>query len=305
MDGRSRRHGWMLATPPAAYMALFFVAPALLLLVMSFWSAKAFQITPDATLANYVRALSSAAFQKVTWNAVWIGLAASAVTLALGLPLAYYLTFVRRSRAIYYLVLITWFSSYLVRIYAWRTLLGTNGLLNSLLLTTGLVEEPVAAFLFSPFAVLVTLVHIYLPFAVLLLVAALRDVGVDLVDAARDLGAGPLTAVVRVVIPNALTGVLGTFVFTFILVAGDYVTPQMLGGSSGQTTGLIIADQFRKTGNWPLGAAQAFLMVVIAGLVYLACIGLVRLAGLAPRRPSRRARPAGTLEISPLARTAS
>lgn len=304
MDGRSGRHGLGLAAAPAAYMLAFFVAPALLLFVMSFWSAKAFQITPDATLANYARALTSAAFHKVTWNAVWIGLAASAATLALGLPIAYYLTYVRRSRAIYYLILVTWFSSYLVRIYAWRTLLGTNGLLNSVLMATGLVDEPVAAFLFSPFAVLVTVVHIYLPFAVLLLVAALRDVGADLVSAARDLGAGPLEAFFRVVVPNAMTGVLGAFVFTFILVAGDYVTPQMLGGSSGQTTGLIVADQFRKTGNWPLGAAQAFLMVVIAGLVYAGCVVLVRAAGLAPRRRSRRVE-ALAAPSAPIARTAS
>jgi spermidine/putrescine transport system permease protein len=303
VDAQSRQYGRAFAAGPAVYMAVFFVAPALLLFVMSFWSAKAFQITPDMTLANYARALASAAFLKVTWNAVWIGLAASSLTLAFGLPLAYYLTYVRPSKAIYYLILVTWFSSYLVRIYAWRTLLGTSGLLNSLLLQLGLVDAPIEALLFSPFAVLVTVVHIYLPFAVLMLVASLRDVSGDLLNAARDLGAGPLTAFVRVGIPNALTGVLGAFIFTFILVAGDYVTPQMLGGSSGQTTGLIIADQFRKTGNWPLGAAQAFLMVVIAGVVYLASVVLVRAAGLAPRR-RRRSALAPAAQLQPIPRAA-
>ncbi len=261
-------------------MIAFFVVPGLLLFSYSFWTASAFRISPDFVLTNYWSSLRSPLFLKVTTNALFIGLVTAAVTVVLSVPVAYYLTYVTRSKIIFYLVLITWFSSYLVRIYAWRTLLGTNGLLNAALLQLGLISSPVEAFLFSPFAVGITLVHIYLPFAILMIISAMSEIRKELIEASRDLGTGPLGAFFRVVAPNAIQGLIGAFMLTFILAASDYVTPQMLGGSSGQTTGLLIADQFRKTGNWPLGAAQAFLMFVVSVAVYLVLVALCRATGL-------------------------
>ncbi|TIQ02115.1 MAG: ABC transporter permease, partial [Mesorhizobium sp.] len=125
---------------------------------------------------------------KVTFNAIRIGLFTATVTLILSIPVGYYLVYVSRSQTILYLILVTWFSSYLVRIYAWRTLLGTSGVLNTVLLQLGVIDHPVSAFLFSPFAVTITLVHIYLPFCILLVVSSLSEIKRDLVDAARDLG---------------------------------------------------------------------------------------------------------------------
>lgn len=279
-----RRLGGILSLPPALFMLAFFVVPTLLLLVYSFWRSAAFRILPDFQFGNYLGALTSPLFRTVTTNAIVIGLVTAAITTLLALPIGYYLTYVRRSRLIFALVLITWFSSYLVRIYAWRTLLGTNGLLNTVLLQLGLVDAPIEAFLFSPFAVAITLIHIYLPFAILLVVSAFSEIKPELIEASRDLGTSELGAFFRVVAPNAANALVGGFVLTFILAAGDYVTPQMLGGSSGQTTGLIIADQFRKTGNWPLGAAQALIMFGVAVAIYGLVIAAGRLCGLVPRR---------------------
>jgi spermidine/putrescine transport system permease protein len=289
MKTSSRRLGLVLAAPAALYMAAFCVLPGVLLFIYSFWTASSFQIRPDFVLTNYIGSLSSPLFHKVTLNAILIGLSTATIMLILAMPVGYYLVYVRRSQFILYLILLTWFSSYLVRIYAWRTLLGTNGLLNALLLQFGLVDAPVAALLFSPFAVAVTLVHINLPFAILLVVSALSDVKKELVEASRDLGTSALGAFFRVIAPNAANGLIGAFMLTFIFVAGDYVTPQLVGGASGQTTGLIIADHFRKTGNWPLGAAQSFLMFVIAVLAYVTILALGRAIGLVPRRSTRRA----------------
>lgn len=286
--------GGLLAAPAAIYMLVFFVAPSLVLFAYSFWTAASYRIEPDFVLTNYIDSLTSGLFWKVTLNAVTIGVVTAAVSLALAIPVAYHLVYVARSQVILYLVLLTWFSSYLVRIYAWRTLLGTNGVLNTVLLQLGLIDEPIGAFLFSSFAVTITLVHIYLPFCILLVVAALSEIKKELIDAARDLGASALGAFFRVVAPNAANGLVGAFMLTFILVAGDYVTPQMLGGQSGQTTGLLIADQFRKTGNWPLGAAQAFLMFLISLAVWGLLIALGRASGLiVPRRAPVRASAGG------------
>lgn len=280
----SQKSGGLLAAPAAIYMLVFFIAPAILLFSYSFWMSSGFRIVPDFVLTNYISAIRSALFLRVTWNAVIIGLITASVTLCLSIPVGYYLTYVTRSKIVFYLILITWFSSYLVRIYAWRTLLGTNGLLNAALLQLGIINAPVQAFLFSPFAVAITLTHIYLPFAILMVVSSMSEIKKELIEAARDLGSSALGAFFRVVAPNAAQGLIGAFMLTFILVAGDYVTPQMVGGSSGQTTGLLIADQFRKTGNWPLGAAQAFLMFLVSLAIYLAVLVLGRLTGLIPAK---------------------
>jgi len=282
----SQRTGGVLAAPAAIYMLLFFVVPAILLFSYSFWMSSGFRIVPDFVLTNYISALRSPLFLRVTYNAIVIGLVTASVTLCLSIPVGYYLTYVARSKIIFYLVLVTWFSSYLV----WRTLLGTNGLLNAVLLQLGIVDTPVQAFLFSPFAVAITLTHIYLPFAILMVVSAMSEIKAELIEASRDLGTSALGAFFRVVAPNAAQGLIGAFMLTFILVAGDYVTPQMVGGSSGQTTGLLIADQFRKTGNWPLGAAQAFLMFLVSLVIYALVLALGRLTGLIPAK--RKTKPA-------------
>jgi len=286
----SQRTGGILAAPAAIYMLLFFVVPAILLFSYSFWMSSGFRIVPDFVLTNYISAIRSPLFLRVTYNAIVIGLITASVTLCLSIPVGYYLTYVARSKVIFYLILVTWFSSYLVRIYAWRTLLGTNGLLNAVLLQLGIVDTPVQAFLFSPFAVAITLTHIYLPFAILMVVSAMSEIKAELIEASRDLGTSALGAFFRVVAPNAAQGLIGAFMLTFILVAGDYVTPQMVGGSSGQTTGLLIADQFRKTGNWPLGAAQAFLMFLVSLVIYALVLALGRFTGLIPAR--RKTKPA-------------
>lgn len=284
------RTGALLATPAILYMLVFFVVPSLILFAYSFWSSASYRIVPDFQFQNYLGSLASPVFWKVTFNAIRIGLFTAAITLILSIPVSYYLVYVSRSQTILYLILITWFSSYLVRIYAWRTLLGTSGVLNTVLLQLGVIDHPVSAFLFSPFAVTITLVHIYLPFCILLVVSSLSEIKRDLVDAARDLGTSSIGAFFMVIAPNAANGLVGAFMLTFILVAGDYVTPQMLGGSSGQTTGLLIADQFRKTGNWPLGAAQAFLMFGVSIILYVVITVLGRATGLIVKRRAKTER---------------
>ncbi|MEP9387431.1 ABC transporter permease [Mesorhizobium sp. KR9-304] len=280
--------GRLLAAPAAFYMLAFFVVPTAILFVYSFWTAASYRIVPDFVFSNYLNSLASPLFWRVTVNAIVIGLVTAAATLLLAVPVAYYLTYVSRSQAILYLILITWFSSYLVRIYAWRTLLGTSGVLNTILLQLGLIDAPVEALLFSRFAVAITLVHVYLPLCILMVVSSLRDIKPELVEASRDLGTSPIGAFFRVIAPNAANGLVSAFILTFILVAGDYVTPQMLGGSSGQTTGLLIADQFRKTGNWPLGAAQAFIMFAVSGILYAVIVVAGRTTGLLPGRKRLR-----------------
>ena len=131
---------------------------------------------------------------------------------------------------------------------------------------------------------MIALVHIYLPLTLLMLLSALRDVRTDYLEAARDLGASSLATLVKVTIPMIHRGLVSAFMFTLVLASGDYVAPQVLGGTSSMTVGLLISNQFRQTGNWPFGAAMAFICFAVFTLIYLAVVLLLRALGLAPNR---------------------
>lgn len=272
-----------MVTPLALFILLFFIIPSLLLFSYSFWIAQNYQFTPALSPDNYLKALSTPIFYSVTWTGLKIGFVTGLLSLVASFPVAYFIVFKTRSNLIFYFVILTWFSSYLVRIYAWRTILGTNGLINSGLMSLGVIDAPLTFLLFSPLAVIITLVHIFLPFALLLLVSALREVRPEYLEAARDLGASFRTTMTRVVLPLTSTGVVGTFMFTFILAAGDYVTPQLVGGRTGVTTGVLIADQFKKTGNWPYGSAMAFILLAVFLMVYLLVLQFTRVCRWTPR----------------------
>ncbi len=160
------------------------------------------------------------------------------------------------------------FGGYLVRIYAWRTILGDEGLINTFLIWLGLIREPLRFLLFSRFAVFITLVNFLLPFGVLPLYGALQNVPRDAIEAARDLGAGPLAIFRTVLLPLTATGIKIAFAFAFVLAAGDYVTPELVGGTNGIMIGNVIADQFGVAYNWPLGAALAITTLLVVLLVF-------------------------------------
>jgi spermidine/putrescine transport system permease protein len=160
-----------------------------------------------------------------------------------------------------------------MKIYAWKTILGNEGLLNSALVSLGVVDRPIAALLYSPGAVVVTLVHLVLPFAILPIYGAMRGISPIELEAARDLGARPWRVVRDVLVPRCRAGVVGAFAATFLLAAGDYVTPTLVGGKM-TMIGNLIAPQFGQWFNWPLGAAMSFVMLAMA-LVVLALANLV------------------------------
>lgn len=276
--------GGLLALPPMLYLILLFVLPCALLVLYSFWSAKAFVLDYAWNLDNYRRIIGSQAFLWTTWSGVQNGLWTASLSLLFSFPVAWFITYRVRSGWILYLVLLSWFSSYLVRVYAWRTILGTNGLLNSLLMSSGLIDRPLEFLLFSQFATVLTLIHIMFPFTLLMLVSGLREVKPDFIHAAKDLGASDTQVLIRVVMPMMHKAIVGSFMLSFILAAGDYVTPQMLGGRDGVTSGLLIANQFRSAGNWPMGAAMALVLALVFLVTYVLFVRLLSILRLAPGR---------------------
>lgn len=258
--------------PAAAFYALFFLVPLGLLVAYSFFevSQASLQVEPAFMLDNYRAAVTGGLYRELIVRTVLLALVVACVVVMLAYPFAYIATFTfpRRRELLLFLVLASIFGGYLVRIYAWRTILGEEGLVNSLLHSIGLIDAPLSFLIFSRFAVVVTLVNILLPFAVLPLYAAMQNVPRDALEAARDLGGGPLTVFRSVTLPLTATGLRIAFAFAFVLASGDFVTPALVGGTDGLMIGNVIADQFGVAFNWPLGAALAIATLFVVLAVY-------------------------------------
>ncbi|NIM94760.1 MAG: ABC transporter permease subunit [Anaerolineales bacterium] len=283
---RPRSLLYMYISPVTAVLIIFFVVPTLIFFLNSFFVGHAFQIRRELTLENYLYTLTSGVYRTVTINALFVGFLTATFSVLLAYPLAYFLAFkVRKGRnIILFLVVISLLSGYLVRVYAWRTFLGKQGIINTFLLWIGVIDEPLLFLLFSRLAVIITLTNIFVPFTVLPILASLANISTDLIEAARDLGAKPFTAFIKVTLPLSLTGVVSGFVYTFVLSSWDYITPELVGGNTGMMIGRSIADQFVRVGNWPRGSSISFVVLGIFVLLFL----ITRIARKLLRRKPRR-----------------
>jgi spermidine/putrescine transport system permease protein len=263
-------------------MLLFLVVPLLVFALYSVMTNALYDVKLPLTLSAYRSALTSALNRTLARNSFVVGMSTAVLTVAVGLPVAYWLRFVASRSRIVVLFLITasMFASYLVRIYAWRTILGSRGVVNSGLQRLGVIDEPLGFLLYSRFAVTLALVHIFLPYVVLVLYAAMAPLGRGLLEAGQDLGAGSSLLWRRVILPIMAAPTFSAFVFVFILSAADYVTPQFLGGTSGVTLGVQIQSNFITVGNWPLAAATSILMLISFFLIYLLGSAALRWARL-------------------------
>jgi spermidine/putrescine transport system permease protein len=252
-----RRDAWFLA-PALAIVAVMLLAPMGLLLVISFWSVRSFKLQPDFSVAAWARFFVN--YGGLTLYTLVIGIVTAFLCVAIGMAFAYAVRFKagRFGDALVMVTMVTLFGGYLVKIYAWKSILGADGLLNQALMTLGILDAPAPWLLYSRGAVIVTLMHFLLPFAILPLYASLRNVSVATLEAARDLGATPTQTFWRVVVPQCRAGLFAAFAFIFLLAAGDYVTPLLIGGTSGSMLGQFIALEFSTRFNWPAGAAMSF-----------------------------------------------
>lgn len=257
----------LLFLPVLVLLALCMAVPLAVMLVHSFWRMEGFSLYRDVSLENYAYVLSNIIYLKLTVKAAVYGLIVTALTMLLGFPIAYFMArhLSRAKAAFLNAIIIPLFTSDLIRYFAWRTILGTHGILNDTLLALGLIGEPIETFAFSPFAVIVSLVHIYLPFMILALWVSLEAIDPALIDAAMDLGARPFRTLRTVTLPLSVPGLVAGTLFVFVPVAGEYFGVNMMGGTTGFTITNAINNQFASSLDWPLGSALSF--------VLLACIG--------------------------------
>ena len=270
---------WLIYLPPLFWLIAFLVLPVLLMALFSFrpdmrgdlfqaWSPTIEQYARLAATGSYWRLLGISSLTA-------LGIGVSAVILAY--PLAYFLVFHAGHRTAFYLILllIPFWTSYLLRIMAWKILLGTEGVINSFLIYVGLIQEPLTALLYNRTAVILTLIYVWIPFAALPIFASLQRIDRVLFEAAADLGARPYHQFTRVTLPLSAPGVLAAFFMVFIPTVGEYVTPLLVGGSRGFLYGNIIQDFFTKAANWPLGSALSMIMLVATLVLVLLAARLI------------------------------
>lgn len=254
-------------TPALAIFGLFFALPMAYLLVVTFWRIKRYRLTPDFTLSNYADVFGD--YLHALGFTLAIALVIALITTALAFAIAYLIRF--RSGLFGQIILLsalaTLFGGYLVKIYAWKAMLGAQGSINLLLITLGLIDEPISWLLYSPAAVVITLVHFMLPFALLPILAGLRGVSEAPLEAARDLGARPWQITKDVVLPQCRGSLFSAFSLAFLIPAGDYVTPRLVGGTETFMVGNFIENLFVGRMNAPMGAALAFTTLLACGIV--------------------------------------
>ena len=268
----SRTYKAVVSLPPMLWVGLFLLLPYALMFAHSFWTVREGILVHQWNLQNYGKLLHNAVYAEVFLRTVRIAAGVTVLSLLLGYPLAYYMSFRSgaRKEILYQLVIVPLWVSYLVRGYAWKTILGSEGVLNGFLQYLHITREPVSFFLYSPFAVVLMLTHIYTPFVFLPLYASLEHIPRNLLEASQDLGASSGKTFLRVILPLSLPGLLAGAIFAFLLTLGDFLAPLLVGGPSSIMIANIVQSLFGTAYDWPLGAAiSVCIFVLTISLLFL------------------------------------
>lgn len=259
------RSAALFVVPAAAWLLVFGVAPLVLLVLMSFWTSSIFGLSTEFTLDNYRVLVADPVYALVLLQTLRIALTVTIAALLIAYPIAFLLAFLQgyRKSILLIIMFIPFWSSYVVRTFVWMPMLGRTGLVNTTLLHLGIISEPLDWLLYNEAATQIGLIYVYLLFMLLPIYMSLDRLDHKLIEAAADLGAGPVRSFLRVVLPLSLPGVISGCVMVFLLTTGAYVTPQLLGGPSGIMYGNIIAAQYTTTNNWALGAALSVVLIVV------------------------------------------
>ena len=265
--GSARTGFWprLLAAFAYGLPIVLIIAPLLSFLAYSLFRMENGQIVSDLSLVNYRRFFSDAIFIPILWKTCLLCITVAALATLIGYPVAFLLANLKGRRRYFVLlmVLVPLLMSYIIKIYAIRSILGGNGFLNRFLLWTGLIEQPLTLFVFNLNAVLLTLTILLIPFAILPIFLSLERIPRNLIEASSDLGASSMQTFARIVLPLSMPGIVTAATFVFVLAIGDFLTPQMVGGQSGFTFGRIVYSQFGTAFNWPFGAALATILAIV------------------------------------------
>jgi spermidine/putrescine transport system permease protein len=268
----SRTYKSIISLPPLLWVGLFLLLPYALMFAHSFWLVRDGFLVQEWNLQNYATLFRNPVYVEVLFRTMRIAASVTFLSLLLGYLLAYFMSFRAgiRKELLYQLVIVPLWVSYLVRGYAWKTILGSDGVLNGFLQYLHITKEPVSFFLYSPFAVILMLTHIYTPFVFLPLYASLEHIPRNLIEASHDLGASPRATFFRVILPLSLPGLLAGATFAFVLTLGDFLGPLLVGGPSSIMIANIVQSLFGTAYDWPLGSAiSVCILLLTVSLLFL------------------------------------
>jgi spermidine/putrescine transport system permease protein len=265
--------GFTLLSPTLLLLILVMALPIALLVTFSFWTQNYLDIDKTFTLANYFKFFGRSVFAELLGKSILISATVTLVTVLLAYPMAYFIAFRVTKHKLIWLILITvpFWTSYLLRVFAWKIILGYNGVINSGLMELGLIAEPLVFLLYNPFAVVLTLAHAWAAFAILPIYVSLEKIDRSLLEAATDLGDGPFKRFIRITLPLSMPGLIAASLLVFIPTVGDYVTPSLVGGTS-IMIGNLIQSMFGVSNNWPFGAALS--IITMMAITVIICLFL-------------------------------
>lgn len=259
-----RNYGMAYAAPQALWLTVFFAAPLVIIIAYSFLKKGLYGgVEPQLSLQAYVD-MANPTLLRVTARTLWMSVAATVVTILIALPCGYSIARSKNQALRLFLVIVPFWTNFLVRIYAWIAILGNEGFINQALRFLGFRNG--IQFLYNQGAVVLVLVYMYLPYAILPLFSTIDKFDFTLLEAARDLGATKMQSYVKVMLPNIRGGIVTAVLFTFIPIFGAYAVPLLVGGKESYMLGNVIADQLTKTRNWPLASAISMSVTLLTAI---------------------------------------
>ncbi len=279
-QGSEAVQAYTLLSPTLMVMLFSMCVPFAMMVVLSFWTQVGYDYDTTLSMGNYAKIIDGAVYTKLLLRSLWISATCTFATIVISYPMAYYVAFhVHRRKAVWIILMtLPFWTSYLLRIFTWKVILGYNGAINSGLIGLGVIDEPLEFLLYNPTAIVITLTHAWAAFAILPIYVSLEKIDRSLLEAATDLGDGPVARFLRVTLPLSLPGVIAATILIFIPTVGDYVTPALVGGPNGLMLANIIQAHFGIINNWPGGAALAILAMIVVSVISVLYIAMTRLA---------------------------
>jgi spermidine/putrescine transport system permease protein len=266
----SRLQGITLISPTMLYLGLFMILPLILVVILSFLTRGPYgNVVYKLNLANYTR-LADPLYLRILWYSFYTAAVTTMFTIIIGFPLAYYIARVpaRQRSILLFLILVPFWTNFIIRIYAWIMILRTEGLVNTILINLGIIKVPLEI-MYTPTAVLIGMVYEFLPFMVLPLYASLEKIEMSQLEAAADLGARPWRAFIRITLPLSIPGMIAGSILVFIPAMGMFVVPDLMGGAKTVLVGNLIRNQFLTARDWPFGAAASMVLLLLTLLFTL------------------------------------
>ncbi|MGF1609234.1 MAG: ABC transporter permease [Kiloniellales bacterium] len=272
--------GYALLSPTLIVMAVTMCVPFALTIAFSFWTQDYLTIDTTLTLANYEQAFERPIYRVLLLRSLAISGMVTVVTVLMAYPMAYFVAFHVHKNKLAWIIFMTlpFWSSYLLRVFAWKIILGYEGVINKSLIDLGFIEQPLTFILYNPTSVVITLAHAWAAFAILPIYVSLEKIDRSLLEAATDLGDGPVARFLRVTLPLSMPGVIAASLMIFIPTVADYVTPTLVGGPDGLMISNVIQAQFGRSNNWPMGATLAVIVMIVLALISVAYIWITRKA---------------------------